>query len=183
MLDTQAILDLYIENPKTSLRRCANLFGISHGSVRNTLKKSKFPSYKLKIVQELNANDYAARMTFAEEMIDKILHSQDFLRHLMFSDETHFHMHGGVNTHNCRYWSNTNPHWTAESPSTLLEQPLGQPFGMVELLDQSSWIQMLMVIIICTCSSQTFGQPFQHYQIMINSFSCKMELPRIGLQL
>ena len=52
------------------------------------------------------------------------------------------------------------------SPSTLLEQPFGQPFGMAELLDQSSLTQMLMVIIICTCSSQTFGQPFHHYQII-----------------
>ena len=42
---------------------------------------------------------------------------------------------------------------------------------------------MLMVIIICTCFSQTFGQPFHHYQIITNSFSCKMELPCIGLQL
>ena len=92
------------------------MFGISHGSVRNTLKKSKFHPYKLKIVQELHANDYATRMTFAEEMIDKILHSQDFLCHIMFSNEAHFHLHGGVNTRNCRYWSNTNPHWTAEKP-------------------------------------------------------------------
>ena len=71
VLNTQGILDHFIENPRTSLRSCANLFGISHGSVRNTLKKNKFHPYKLKVVQELNASDYAARVTFAEEMRDK----------------------------------------------------------------------------------------------------------------
>ena len=184
VLNTQAILDLYIENPKTSLRRCANLFGISHGSVRNTLKKSKFHPYKLKIVQELNANDYATKMTFAEEMIDKILHSQDFLCHLMFSDEAHFHLHGGVNTHNCRYWSNTNPHWTAEKPlhsprttvwAAIWDGGIIGPIFLDTNVNGDNYLHMLQ--------SRAFGQPFQHYQIMINSFSCKTELLRIGLQL
>ena len=55
-------------------------------------------------------------MAFAEEMLDNILHSQVFLQHLLFSDEAHFHLNGGVNTHNCCYWSDHNPHWTAEKP-------------------------------------------------------------------
>ena len=43
-------------------------------------------------------------------------HSQVFLQHLFFSDEGHFHFKGCVNTHNCLYWSDRNPHWTAEKP-------------------------------------------------------------------
>ena len=116
VLDPQPIIDHFKGNPKTSLRRAANILNISHVSVHNILKKHKFHPYKVKIVQELHANDYAARMAFADEMLDKILHSQDFLQHLMFSDEAHFHIHGGVNTHNCRYWYTENPHWTAEKP-------------------------------------------------------------------
>lgn len=39
-----------------------------------------------------------------------------FLTHLMFSDEAHFNLHGGVNRHNFRYWSDSNPHWFREEP-------------------------------------------------------------------
>ena len=33
-----------------------------------------------------------------------------------FSDEAHFHLHGGVNRHNFRYWSDSNPGWYSEHP-------------------------------------------------------------------
>lgn len=116
VLDPQPILDHFIENPKTSIRRVANIFNVSYSSVQRIMKKQKFHPYKIKIVQELTANDYAARMAFAEEMLDRLSHSQNFLRYIIFSDEAHFHLHGGVNRHNCRYWSKNNPHWTAEKP-------------------------------------------------------------------
>jgi hypothetical protein len=116
VLDPQPIIDHFNANPKSSLRRAANIFNISHGSVQRILKKQKFHPYKLKIIQQLNENDYAARTAFAEEMLDRILHSPDFLQHLMFSDEAHFRIHGGVNKHNCRYWCTNNPHWIAEKP-------------------------------------------------------------------
>lgn len=31
-----------------------------------------------------------------------------------FSDEATFVLNGEVNKHNCRYWSDTNPHWMIE---------------------------------------------------------------------
>lgn len=111
-----AVIDHFQDNPKTSLRRAANTINISHMSVHRILKKYKYHPYKLKIVQQLNANDFAARITFAEEMLSKIEDSNDYLRHLMFSDEAHFHLHGGVNRHNCRYWTTVNPHWYSEKP-------------------------------------------------------------------
>ena len=87
-INTQEILEHLKENPKTYLRRYANLFGISHTSVRTTLQKHKSYPYKLQIVEQLHPYDFAARMEFAEEMLDKkILHSQVFLQHLFFPDK------------------------------------------------------------------------------------------------
>ncbi|KAG8267354.1 hypothetical protein J6590_053805 [Homalodisca vitripennis] len=33
------------------------------------------------------------------------------LNNIVFSDEATFMLNGNVNQHNCRYWSNINPHW------------------------------------------------------------------------
>ena len=30
---------------------------------------------------------------------------------IIFSDEATFTLHGEINRHNCRYWSDNNPHW------------------------------------------------------------------------
>lgn len=48
--------------------------------------------YKLKIIHEDHAHDYAARVAFAEEMLQKIAHSQDYCKRLLFSDEAHLHL-------------------------------------------------------------------------------------------
>lgn len=111
-----SVIDHFQDNPKSSLRRAANTLNICHTSVHRILKKYKYHPYKIKIVQQLNGNDFAARIAFAEEMLYKIEDSNDYLRHLMFSDEAHFHLHGGVNKHNCRYWASINPHWYSEKP-------------------------------------------------------------------
>jgi len=38
-----------------------------------------------------------------------------FLDNIVFSDEATFELTGNVNRHNCRYWSNINPHWMREN--------------------------------------------------------------------
>jgi len=36
---------------------------------------------------------------------------RDFVRRILWSDEAHFYRSGTVSRHNCRYWSDQNPHW------------------------------------------------------------------------
>ena len=165
VLDPQPIIDHFKGNPKTSLRRAANILNISHVSVHNILKKHKFHPYKVKIVQELHANDYAARMAFADEMLDKILHSQDFLQHLQMKCWTRFCIHRISFNILCfltKHISISTVELTLtivvtgalrtltgqqRSPFIHLEQLYGRPYGMGELSAQFSSIQMLMVII------------------------------------
>ena len=66
--------------------------------------------------QALRPIDYETRVTFATSQLDLIAANDDFLGNLLFSDESHFHLHGYVDHQNFRYWSAVNPHWYREEP-------------------------------------------------------------------
>ena len=53
---------------------------------------------------------------FATSQLDLIAANDDFLGNLLFSDESHFHLHGRVNHQNFRYLSAVNPHWYRKEP-------------------------------------------------------------------
>jgi hypothetical protein len=55
-------------------------------------------------------------MVFVQDELERIEDNLDHLPNLFFSDEAHFHLHGGVNRHNFRYWSDENPGWYSENP-------------------------------------------------------------------
>jgi hypothetical protein len=70
----------------------------------------------MQTVQQLSEEDREDRMTFARDELERIEDDPDHLPNLFFSDEAHFHLHGGVNWHNFRYWSDENPDWYSENP-------------------------------------------------------------------
>ena len=104
-------------NKNMSIRRAATGLGISVGTVHKILHKGlKFHPYTLQLLQELKQIDKEKRANFAEEQLDFIENDPDFIKNFFFCDEAHFHLHGGVNRHDYRYWSDKNPHWFAEKP-------------------------------------------------------------------
>lgn len=128
-IDPKNIIDVFAEEPKQSLRRVANRTNVSYGTVQKIMKNAKFKPYMAMIVQQLQPNDYASRVNFAESMLDKIKNSRDYVKLLLFSDEAIFHLDGGMNRHNCRHWSTENPHWKVEkalnSPKIMVWAALG----------------------------------------------------------
>jgi len=60
-----------------------------------------FP-YKLQVTQELHEEDLASREAMSEALINKIDSDSNFLKNLIFSDESTFYLNGVVNRHNCR---------------------------------------------------------------------------------
>ena len=88
-----------------------------------------------------------------------------------------------MNTHNCRDWSDHNPHWTAEKPLHSPRTTVWAAIWHGGVIGPIFFDTNVIVIFICTCSRQIFGRLSQHYQIKTKSFSCKMELPRTGLEL
>lgn len=54
-------------------------------------------------------------------MIERVDVEPDFL-YIVFLDEATFELNGNVNRHNCRFWSDTNPHWMLESHTQYPEK-------------------------------------------------------------
>jgi hypothetical protein len=90
---------------------------VSRASVERILQKDlNFHPYKLQIVQELTAEHRATRVEFARQQLALIESDSEYPMRIMMSDEALFHCHGGANRQNCRYWSDSNPHWYSEKP-------------------------------------------------------------------
>lgn len=91
----------------SSTSAVSNITGISRSSVYNILrfKLNKYP-YRLQLQHELLPPDYAARRDFAVWFLNDMLHSLDCV---LWSDESYFHLDGGVNTHNAIIWADEKP--------------------------------------------------------------------------
>ena len=110
------VLDHFTDNPHSSLRRAASTLGMSHASVQRMLRTSGWHPYKVHVVQKLHDENYANRIEFARDELDRISGDPTHLnlKVLNFFDEANFHLDGGVNRHNHRYWAPLNPKWIME---------------------------------------------------------------------
>lgn len=104
-----AVLGQVIADPTLSTRQLAELSAVSQRTVGRILKAHKFHPYKIKLVQELNEDDFDRRLQFCELMSERAIQDLNFLFNICFSDECSFYLNGTVNRHNCRYWSDSNP--------------------------------------------------------------------------
>lgn len=110
-----AVLGHVAMDNNQSLNQLSQASGVSTSSVWRILKKHKFHPYKIKLVQELNEDDNDRRLEFCEIMSNNLLNNGNLLYNICFSDECTFFLNGEVNRHNCRYWSDTNPHLFRET--------------------------------------------------------------------
>jgi hypothetical protein len=69
---------------------------------------------KLLLFHELTEDDFDRRTEFCEIMMNKINRDDNFINHVLFSDESNVCLNGHVNRHNCRYWADRYPHWMEE---------------------------------------------------------------------
>lgn len=109
------VLQSVVENPHISIDRVAQEHEISHGSVSKILKLNKWHPYKLHLCQELSEDDFDRRIEFCDLMMEMIAEDPLLLNNIVFSDEATFELTGNVNRHNCRYWSDVNPHWKRDN--------------------------------------------------------------------
>lgn len=69
-------------------------------------KELKFQPYKLCVVQQLQTTDYKKREDFAVQVQVLFEDNEDTV--IIMSNEYHFHLNGGVNKLNLRYWTSEN---------------------------------------------------------------------------
>jgi len=102
------------ENPHTSIPKLEQEHGIAKGSIHKILKRNSFHPYKIFVTQELTEGDFDRRIEFCNEMITRYDRDPNWFNFIIFSDEATFELNGAVNRHNCRYWSDVNPHWMTD---------------------------------------------------------------------
>lgn len=73
-----------------STRKLASETGVSRTSVQRILKKHKFHPYKIRLLQELNEDDFDRRLEFCEIMSERAANNNNFLFNVCFSDESTF---------------------------------------------------------------------------------------------
>ncbi|GBM95080.1 hypothetical protein AVEN_111036-1 [Araneus ventricosus] len=124
----------------TSSRSVSRDFFLSWSAVRKFLRSIvKCYSYKIHVMQALNPADPGKRTQFARLFLARRA-VDNCPWNILWSDETHFTLHGAVNTRNCRIWgtARTLPELKAsitrlqliEKPFVLLLKTLKQALNM-----------------------------------------------------
>lgn len=176
-------------NPHATLRSTATEVGISKSSVRNVLKKHKFHPYKVQLHQEMNEDDPDRRLQFCEQLLMEINNNNNYISQVCFSDEAAFSLHGVVNRHNCRYWSDVNPHWMIEAHTQheqkvnvwagILGNSIVGPFFIDGNLNGQKYLEMLeqnIVPAINGIAQDLYDPIFQqdgappHYHLTVRNF-------------
>lgn len=182
-----------VDDPHSSTRQLASNHDVSKGSIHRILKKEKQHPYKPILVQALSEDDFDRRVEFCEYMMERCNNEADFVNNIIFSDEATFYLNGTVNRHNCRYWSDSNPHWMVET-HTQRPQKLNVwagicgdrivgPFFTHGNLDGNQYLQLLEEQIIPSCLAlfpnnnnlwfQQDGAP-PHYQLNVRMYLDEM---------
>lgn len=98
------------ENPSTSTRAIAHSMRTNHSTVWNVLHEQLLYPFKVQKVQELHPRDYDKRVQCARWFLHKEVETLDFLKRVLFTDETTFTREGIVNKKNNHFWAQENPH-------------------------------------------------------------------------
>lgn len=100
-----------IIQPHDSLRRRERDSGVSKSTIIRIFQELKFHPYRMILHQALSDNDGQLRLEFCDWFLNQ---PDGFQRNILWSDESTFKSNAEVNTWNCRYWSEENPHWLRE---------------------------------------------------------------------
>ena len=110
-----AVRDAFQRSPRKSVRRASIELRMPRSTVHKVLhKRLRLRAYKVQLVQELKPHDRPQREAFATEILSRIDEDNDYLKHVVFSDEATFHTCGKVNRHNVRIWGSEHPHVAIE---------------------------------------------------------------------
>lgn len=95
-------------DPTTSCRVVALECGVSQMTVWHVLKRHNFKPFKIKPVQKLHDGDDLRRVEYCHWVHEKVQNEPNFLKRVMFTDETLFSNCGMFNRKNSHWWSVEN---------------------------------------------------------------------------
>lgn len=107
----EEILGVVQQDPSVSTRQLASTFNIpSNRTVHSVLRENLLHPYHVNKVQPLYENDNRHRLNFCNGILNRIQEDGNFLRCILWSDESMFTRDGVFNTHNFHHWADENPH-------------------------------------------------------------------------
>ncbi|EFA11692.1 hypothetical protein TcasGA2_TC005051 [Tribolium castaneum] len=106
----EQMMEAFFQDPTTSIRTVSSLHGVSRNSIQRILKENRQHPYHYRRVQHLHPQDYAARVEFCQWLLRQHAENQNFVKTIMFTDESTFTREGVFNIHNNHFWADQNPH-------------------------------------------------------------------------
>ena len=116
------------------------------------MKDMELHPYHPHLIHALSEDDFDRRVEFAETWLRMLHNDPQLERHIVWSDETKFHVSGSVNRHNAVYWRLENPNITIEhdhkSPGIMTwgavtYDGLIGPFFFEENVNANSYLDLL----------------------------------------
>ena len=109
-----SIKQLFISDPKISLRKAANSVPASISTIRYVARKDlKLKPYKVHRTFKLLSADHAKRLKFVDFVKSRRINLKTIF---ICSDEALFYLHGGHNIQNNRIWAEFQPDEHVETP-------------------------------------------------------------------
>lgn len=106
----EAVVNAVIDNPSISTRRIAHNLHVSQNFVWRVLNREVLHPYHLQNVQALQPGDAQQRLAFCHWLLQQHAQNNDFISHVVWSDESCFTRDGINNCHNEHVWALQNPH-------------------------------------------------------------------------
>lgn len=97
-------------DPCLSSRQIADEVHLHHTTVLKILKKHEYRSFKTSKSHTIYPNDQIKRMLFCERLIELSNNDPNFIKNIIFTDESTFPINGRHNPSIIRCWSRNNPH-------------------------------------------------------------------------
>ena len=88
--------------------------------------------YKIRVLHELSEEDFPYRLTFCEDMLQRLSNDGTLLERIVFSDEAHFHLSGQVTRHNAHVYARENPKAFITKHLHSERVMFGWEFGLVD---------------------------------------------------
>lgn len=90
----------FTQHPHASSRDAGHFFRVSHSTILKILHQANFFPYKQRVHQEILDEDLDTRLDFCRQMLDHIRTKKNFLKKILWTDESTYRMNGGFNRQN-----------------------------------------------------------------------------------
>lgn len=104
------VLAYFEAYPQASIYTAVHDVGIPYTSIERILWKNKMHNYKFITVQAMHPEDPVNRAQLCETILIRSQEDNDFLKKIIWTDESKFSREGIFNRRNHHIWANENPH-------------------------------------------------------------------------